>query len=65
MTFLVLKQRGKGSGSADFVSAHMFPTLTEAQDFIKENTHPNQKYWEVATLVSDGETLETYLEAFV
>lgn len=65
MSILVLKLKGKGSGSADYVSVHTFDDVEQAHAFVVANTKPDQKYWEVSSIVDSGELVETYLEALL
>ena len=65
MSILVLKLKGKGNSHADYVSVHSFDNLEQAGAFVVANTKPNQKYWEVSSIVDSGEVVETYLEALL
>lgn len=63
MSILVLNFTGAGKAHADRVSAHSFETKEQVEAFVKLCTKPRGWYWQVATIVQDGECLKTYLEA--
>ncbi len=54
---IVLKTSGKGS-SVDYAEVHLFGDDIEANEFIqKTNEKKDDKYWEYAEIVNDGEKI--------
>ena len=61
---IVMKLSGKGSSSADYVSAVLFDNRADAQKFVDEVTDLDSKYWTAAQIVDSNEQVGTYREYF-
>lgn len=57
--YIVVKLSGKGTGRADYCTVTKFDSLSQATEYVIANTHPEQKYWEVASIVESGDKFET------
>jgi hypothetical protein len=60
MTIVIIFS-GKGYGHADWITTKLFNTKEEAEQFVKETTDLESKFWYYAVIVEDGKNIEPYI----